>query len=190
MKLPSFLQSKKGEIEPAPAPIHDLGNPLGLLRRNEFVNDRWYRATYSIDASVNMSADEHYLVAGAKSGCEPNPLFRTRWYVRRYPSVAESRLNPAVHYLALGSRNGLKPNPLFDPAWYRKAYPDVAASGLEPLVHYMKFGAREGRSPGPEIFSQWLPKGVDIATGEEALSLAVYLDLLDRLRTGLSRQRD
>lgn len=162
----------------------DIANPLALLRRSEFVTEQWYRLRYRTDIPGTMPADEHYLMSGARRGCDPNPLFRTAWYVKQYPSVLASGLNPAVHYLAVGSANGLRPNAFFDVTWYRATYPDVVAAGIEPIIHYLKFGAREGRNPAADIVTHLLPKEIDPVTGGDANPLATYLDLVELMRRG------
>jgi len=157
-------------------------NPMSVLKQSDFVDAAWYQALYDVPA--NMTADEHYLMHGAKHGADPNSLFRSRWYVDKHASVQESGLNPAIHYLLIGSPNGLRPNPLFDPAWYRATYPDVVAAGMEPVVHYLKFGAKELRNPDPDILTQWLPKVLDASGTGYANPLATYLDLVQAVKHG------
>lgn len=172
-----ILQSLTGGVPPE---ANGVDNPLATLKQFGFVAEAWYRKRYG--ASVgHLAAEEHYLVAGASQGFDPNPLFRSQWYLSRYKSAAESGLNPAVHYLLVGSRGGLRPNAFFDPGWYRKTYPDVVAAGMEPLVHYLRFGAIEGRNPAPEVFTSWLPRAIDSVTGGEANPLATYLDLIEKM---------
>ena len=126
-----------------------------LIRRSGLFDAHWYRQQYPDARFGRPDPVLHYLLRGARNGCNPNPLFDTRWYLQQYPDVAAAGVNPLVHYLQHGLAEGRDPNPLFDTDWYLAQYPDVAASDQSPLGHYLARGGMEGRHPSPAFDGQF-----------------------------------
>jgi len=126
-----------------------------LIHRSGLFDARWYCQQYSDARFGRPDPVLHYLLRGARNGCDPNPLFDSRWYLQQYPDVAAAGVNPLVHYLQYGAMEGRDPNPLFDTDWYLDQYPDVAASGQNPLWHYLTHGGLEGRHPSPQFDGQF-----------------------------------
>jgi FkbM family methyltransferase len=120
-----------------------------LLRRSGLFDAGWYVQQYPAARHGRPDPVLHYLVCGAREGCDPNPLFDGEFYLRQNPDVAAVGMNPLVHYLHHGVAEGRDPQALFDTDWYLAQHPDVAAAGLNPLAHYLAHGAGEGRQPGP-----------------------------------------
>ena len=110
---------------------------------SELFDVAWYLAQYPDVAAASVDPISHYVISGAKEGCDPNPLFDTDWYLAQYPDVAAAGVNPLWHYLVSGAKEGRDPNPLFDTGWYLTQFPDVANSNLSPLEHYFAIGVVE-----------------------------------------------
>jgi glycosyltransferase involved in cell wall biosynthesis len=159
---------------------------LGRLTLNSFTSPLRRHRLRALDGEVRLleasrlfqedqEAIGRYLLAGAREGLDPHPLFSSRWYLQNNPDVAAAGINPLVHFLRYGARENRDPHPLFDVSWYLEQYPDVVACGLNPLVHYVLYGAAEGRNPHPLFDSRFYLGAVPDFNHARLNPLAHYL---------------
>jgi phage shock protein A len=109
----------------------------------------WYCVEYEPMPAVNGHPILHYLLIGAKRGCNPNPLFATSWYLREHPEVAAGGMNPLLHYAEIGAKSHFDPNPNFDARRYMAENPGVDWGEVNPLQHYFVRGARNPAAHAP-----------------------------------------
>lgn len=93
---------------------NDLRSQVRQLATSGLFDSPWYRVEYEAMPGVDGHPILHYLLIGAKRGCNPNPLFATNWYLRAHPEAAASGMNPLLHYAEFGAKNHMGPNPKFD----------------------------------------------------------------------------
>jgi hypothetical protein len=199
-RIGSFVARQKHSLKKRRAELGDLllraavrlawrGDSRGvreaceLIRSSQLIEEGWYRRKYAHLLSSRTDAVLHYVMRGAKEGCDPNPLFDTRWYLEQNPQVRESGVNPLVHYLERGWKEGRPPHRYFDPRLYLEANPEVAAAGLEPAGHYLRAGMKEGRRLTPEarqVFSQD-PEAPGKPAAVDVRLIAFYLPQFHRI---------
>ena len=132
--------------------------------------DQAWRLARSPDlAAAAMAPLVHYLVAGAREGREPHPLFESGWYSRGIAhDLAATGLSNLEHYARVGAARGRSPHPLFDVAHYLAQDPALAA-GEDPLSHYVREGGRLGLSPHPLFDPAWYAAQAPEAAGGPSL---------------------
>ncbi|WP_293905319.1 hypothetical protein [Phenylobacterium sp.] len=115
----------------------------------------WYLAANSDVAGSGVAPLVHYLVAGAREGRDPHPLFDAAWYARENAhELAATSLSGLEHYVRAGAARGRSPHPLFDVGHYLAQGPALA-DGEDPVSHYLREGARLGRAPHPLFDPAW-----------------------------------
>lgn len=120
----------------------------------------WYLARYPDLAGVRTPPLVHYLLAGAREGRDPHPLFDEAYYAAENAhELAATGLSGLEHYVRAGAARGRNPHPLFDIAHYLAQSPDLAP-GEDPLSHYLRDGARRGLSPHPLFDPAWYAEQV------------------------------
>ncbi len=130
----------------------------------------WYVAAYPDVASGGVPPLVHYLLAGAREGRAPGPLFHPAMYAAENAhDLAASGLSPLEHYVRKGAVSGRRPHPLFDPAYYLAQAPALEP-GDDPLSHYLREGWREGLSPHPLFAPDWYARQQGAAKGEPGLA--------------------
>lgn len=73
-----------------------------LLRESGLFYEEWYRMKYIRPSTRFQDPVMHFLMAGWREGCQPNPFFDPQHYLMRHSDVYEARLNPFMHYLRHG----------------------------------------------------------------------------------------
>lgn len=77
-----------------------------MIKGSILFDEGWYLETYADVKASGMSAEEHYVRAGAFERRNPGPGFDTYAYYLRYPDVAKAGWPALVHYEALGRARG------------------------------------------------------------------------------------
>ena len=144
-----------------------------LIRRSGLLHLTYYRSQFYKELGANryllrLSAVLHYVLFGAPSGKNPNPLFDTEYYRDNNPDVDSSGQNPLAHFLRQWGRERLDIGPYFNTEYYLKQNPTVTDSGLNPLCHYYLKGKQQGFYPNRLVATMASvdePHEADWATG-------------------------
>jgi hypothetical protein len=136
-------------------PLFDLRHMAAYARRRAnpavapraFLDQAWYLAQNPDVARSGAAPLTHYLVAGAREGRDPHPLFSEAWYGREHAQVlAATGLTALEHYARVGAAQGFDPHPLFDVGYYLGQGPALAA-GEAAAAHYLREGAQRRLRP-------------------------------------------
>ncbi|NCB26919.1 MAG: glycosyltransferase, partial [Bacteroidia bacterium] len=144
----AFRSRRRGERE-------QLKNLQNALSRQPLLDSDWYLDQYPDVRQLSVDPIQHYVIAGAREGKNPNPYFFTAWYLQEYPDVAAAGLNPLLHYLEHGVSERRNPNPYFDITWYLETYPEAVTSGMDPLLHYLRQEKNSRTDPHPLFHAHW-----------------------------------
>lgn len=118
------------------------------IQRSGLFDAVWY-AERTPEAASFPDPLTHYVVAGAKAGLAPHPLFDVRWYARSTLGFEPSGLSPLGHFVVAGETAGASASPLFDPVWYRSQDSSLASVHEGLFLHFLQNGAARGLSPHP-----------------------------------------
>lgn len=136
-----------------------------IIEQSELFDKHWYSENYLKNKSIDPIL--HFLIAGFKNNCNPNPDFNCKWYLDQYPSVKKAGLNPFVHYIKWGRTEGRFPIPfkyelkykfdyytilnsgLFDKQWFVKQY--SLKGNCDPIIYYLKNGVTLGLNPSTKF---------------------------------------
>jgi uncharacterized protein YkwD len=121
----------------------------------------WYLQRYPDVWRAGIDAGDHYVLAGAREGRDPNELFSTSGYLAANPDVRGINITPMQHFDRFGWREGRDPSAGFDTGLYLRHNPDVAAAGVDPLLHYLTTGRFEGRAAWAAIGDRVDASGFD-----------------------------
>jgi len=127
---------------------------LEAIRASGLLDPAWYRAQVNGGRFAGDPA-VHYLLAGARRGYDPHPLFDTRAYAADLARLPEAGMNPLAHYQAKGDADGFDPSPWFDAAWYRATHAPELPEGWTALREYWEKGQFADRSPHPLFDLAW-----------------------------------
>lgn len=130
-------------------------NLRNALSRKPLLDPEWYLDQYPEVRQLSVDPIQHYVIAGAREGKNPNPYFFTTWYLQEYPDVAAAGLNPLLHYLEHGVSERRNPNPYFHITWYLETYPEAVTSGMDPLLHYLRQEKTARTDPHPLFHAHW-----------------------------------
>ena len=95
--------------------LHLKGPPRGLpslrvqaaaLKASPLFDAKRYRAALGVALPRRISAERHYVAAGAFEGLDPGPDFSTRAYYALNPDVLEAGWPALVHYVLHGAAEG------------------------------------------------------------------------------------
>jgi len=157
--------------------LHDLRHMAAYARRRAdprvvplTLFDQAWRLAHSPDlAAGGLAPLVHYLIAGAREGRDPHPLFDEGWYGRENAhELAATSVSGLEHYIRAGAARGRNPHPLFDMAHYLAQGPTLA-SGEDLLTHYLREGGRLGLSPHPLFDPAWYAEQAPEAVGTPSL---------------------
>ena len=77
-----------------------------VTKAHSFFDAAYYKAkNLHVDFAL-MEPFTHYLYAGWKESCKPNPEFSVREYLLRHPEVEGQDAEPLLHYANLGQQEG------------------------------------------------------------------------------------
>ncbi|MCJ9430767.1 glycosyltransferase [Kordiimonas marina] len=124
------------------------------LRKSPLFDAAYYLAeyAYALNDAGRHASIKHYLLAGERMGCHPNPFFDPEYYAAQLPAAAAKTDCLLLHYQNGGWRKGYNPSARFDTRLYAEVYD---TKGMDPLSHYLSKGIKAGNSAFPvELLSK------------------------------------
>ncbi|WP_055663217.1 hypothetical protein [Jannaschia seosinensis] len=93
-------------VEGRPRGLPSLRAQAAALRKSPLFDAESYRAALCVALPRRLSAERHYVAAGAFEGLDPGPDFSTRTYYMLNPDVLEAGWPALAHYVLHGAAEG------------------------------------------------------------------------------------